>query len=1147
MSLIKTLRQARNQCFENQGITPPHIHGLNARSAFDRSLFKMQRMGRALALGLGMALLPNVAAFAQQEEDPEAQLVCLEIHVVDLNSNSGMSDYGSANPGNYPNTINICQSTEFEISDDPSVSEGRCFVPFAEGAEQWYLLYLMTTNQNAALPTIGTVVPQSTGDWNVVLNAGNIPNYNQNNFGPGIYQPFSISTPGAYAVIGVICELNGNNDYEIISVSGSGPTDPVSEKVYINYLDPNQNLSISGAQHLCEGASDVYSIPANLAGFNPVWTVTGGTFTGSGTNIQVNWTIPFAGTRSVSVTVEVGEGLCEQTGTLLVFDCCTIDGMEGIVTSNAAISTTPFSGLGTANPNNSGYAYIVVNGFLHIDENIELDNIQLFMGPYSRITVADGVHFEASNLAIIAICNIMFDGVYASSDLQRITLNNVNVSQSINGLISEKGGRLEVYNSSLEQNYVGVNIRDYNPINVSNYNGNLSPLEMYGTTFKAGGALLPPYQGSTAGRVAVKVTNTGFVKIGVRNQLPNLFNPNPGATWSNMETGISLFNSGGNIVNNHFFKNNVVGSPSQSGAILAATGTHASWISPLQIGRLWSGGAAGDANYFELGYQAVRTTNVQSVFIRENVFKDFSSNITVINAAFQRVIQFNQINYQLGSTATPNRSASGIVVSSTHGVPTNGGIVSNNHVEACSQGILTTTVNSMTVINNEIRTFSADNVSQLSIRSGISATNGWNINIYKNNLLHNNLPINSSLTGDNLRGINLNFVLDAFVWDNYIRRYGAGVYAGNDNRGSQFRCNIFSATIWGFNFRDVILSQQGEFGNPSDNQWEYHRTSIRTQGNHAPNPVLISWYYRNGFAFNPEPISQGLNSHIDPINIAGAVFECAYEVKVTDSIGNEDKYDDPEVVETLLAPIADSSSFFHSEYVQYFEESMAYRILDENPSIILQTQTHQQVLSDFYAINQVSEKGKVKNLYDALLSHTTSNYEQVILDFQPSNIFETKIAEVNAIYAQSWAKGRFELDSIERGELMIIALAEPTIWGEAVYTARVMLGMFDLDENVGASMQRRAINEVIFDEKVLGNAYPNPTNGSFGFEGTLQTGTEKASIVLFDLQGRPVSQPDIQFVDGTWLVLEPQVTSGLYIYRLTIDGTEVQNGKIIIQ
>lgn len=1066
--------------------------------------------------------------------------------MIDVAQVSGATLYASSPLSADPNTINICQAADFEISDDPWVAEGRCFVPPAEGGNpDMYILYLMSSNQAAAVPAIGSVVPQASGPWSTVLNAGSIPVYNQANFPPptgaGVFNSFSITTPGQYAVIAAICTLNANNQYEIVTANAGSP---VSDKVFVNFLDTNQPLAITGEQYLCNGSNYGYSIPSNLAGFNPTWTVTGGTIIGSGTSVQVNWTTPFTGQRSISVHIQLNEGQCEQTAQLLTYDCCTEDEINVLNVINQNLSSTLFSGLGFANPTNSGKQYVYVNGFFHIDEDIQFDLINFKMGPQAKITVANNVDVAFSNCTIDPGCLYMFDGLYAQNSSQSIEFFRVGMSSAINGLVSQNGGRLKVSESDFQSNMLGIQVKNYNPTTTPSYSSSISPLEIFSTDFYSTLFAFPPFAGAPQAIAAIKIENSGFVTIGKRNQVPNRFNEQLNAIHTSMPTAILMSNSGGNIVNNTFYKNDVVGSPSQVGAIVASNSSHPSWLAPLQIGRLWVGGDPADANHFDVGYQAIRTTNVRSVFIIDNTLKNYGANITVVNASNNRVIQGNKINYQLGSVSVPNRSTTGIVVSSTHGVPTSGGAVWGNHIEACMQSILLNTVNTMTVSDNVIRTFTAPGASETTIRAGISATNGWNLIIRQNDLVHNNMPNNSDLTGNNLHGISLNNVVDASVWDNSTWRYGSGIYAANDNRVSQFRCNFLVSSVWGFHFNNVYLDQQGNPGDPTDNQWVGNRRAIRTNGtedNMPPTP----WFHRTGAEFSPFNLGAGMVSTSPQLTVGNEV-ECSNVVLPGDSTPI-DKYEDPEVIEDVFGAVVDSSVQFSSDAVKYFEESMTYRILDQNPGIIQQTNTQQQAFGDFYTTHHAGSKGDVKRLYDALLANSTADAQQILDALQPNNTFENKIAEVSAIYAQSWAKGRFELDSVERSVLLPIAQADAYLLGEAVYTARVMLGMFDLDGNIGAGNQRRTLHEEVIADVAIGTAYPNPTKGSFSFAGNVETGLEKAEVRLYDLQGRLMATPKTYFADGVWQVANPNLNAGMYLYRFYIDSLEVQHGKIVIQ
>ena len=86
---------------------------------------------------------------------------------------------------------------------------------------------------------------------------------------------------------------------------------PQTLNVTINPL-PNTS-AITGPDTVCAGSSANYSV-TNVAGSTYAWTVTGGTFTGSGSLINVTWGVPGTGTVSVIETNAVG---CSDTAVVL--------------------------------------------------------------------------------------------------------------------------------------------------------------------------------------------------------------------------------------------------------------------------------------------------------------------------------------------------------------------------------------------------------------------------------------------------------------------------------------------------------------------------------------------------------------------------------------------------------------------------------------------------------------------------------------------------------------------------------------------------------------------------------------------------------------------------------------------------------------
>lgn len=1071
----------------------------------------------------------------------ETLTLCLEISVIDPNATFG--GYYESSPGSTnPNTINLCSSTTLELSDVNS-STGRCFVPVeSKGNTEWYLIYIMTSSPTAARPVPGMVLPQANGPWNILIDPGNEVPYDQINFPPlnsGAINLFTPTASGSYAIVGAICRKLPNNQFEVVLPS-TGTT--VSNKIYLNYINPLENVTISGNQLICNGLNETYTLPASIASLNPVWTVTNGTFTGSGSQIQVTWNAGIY-QGSVQATVQLLGGTCVRTFTLPIYGCCGVGSNPiTLFTFNNSLSQTVLSGTGSLTATPTGLQKIQINGTFLIDENFTFNDIEFQFGPLSKILIADGVevHFNNSNLDG-NICHILFDGVYVTNPSQRVVFNDSRILGASNGLVSLNGGKLEVINSELGGSYLSLQVLNYNPDVVPSYNGNVSPVKVYGSTFLSYSGQVTPLHIQTRPTAAIKIENCGFVSVGDANQLPNIFTSgNPVGTYSNP---IRIINSGAKLVNNSFEKTFIVGSPSETASIWATTSTHKTWMRPLQIGQSLNGATATEANFFNDGYQAIVTNGVPSVIIQGNHIRNYAYGIAVVNANTQRVINRNGIN-QNHELPSPTVTTVGIAVSATHGLPNGGGIVSENIVEAAAQGISLVNVNSLSVAHNVIKTNSAPNASQTSVRSGISAVNGWNLNIYLNDLQHNILPLNSNVSGNNLRGISLNNVVDAFVWDNYILRYGSGIYAVNNNKVSQFRCNYLQANIWGFNFNNVRIDQQGNAGDPTDNQWVANRRLERMTGTEDPIMQPTFWFYRSGSVFNPS--GTGTLGYITPQLTSGGTVECSQVSEGGEGEhGEPGKYNDPEVLEDALTDVVSSNTTTAQTAVQYFGESMAYRVMADNPSLQQQLANLPVGFSNFYFAQQAT-KGEVKRLYDAFQGRSSEDGGELLASFVPNNIYEAKIAEVGTIYANSWALGRYQLDSAERTALLQVAQADALIWGEAVYTARVMLGMYEMDENYLNNQNRMALNEEVFPEMDLSSAYPNPTTGEFWFNGSLETGLEQAQIRLYDLNGRMVAQPEVHYNDG-WQVADAQLDAGIYFYTLWIDGKEMQRGKIIFK
>ena len=128
--------------------------------------------------------------------------------------------------------------------------------------------------------------------------------------------------------------------------------------------------------------------------------------------------------------------------------------------------------------------------------------------------------------------------------------------------------------------------------------------------------------------------------------------------------------------------------------------------------------------------------------------------------------------------------------------------------------------------------------------------------------------------------------------------------------------------------------------------------------------------------------------------------------------------------------------------------------------------------------------------------------------------------------------------------LLSIAFQSPIDGGDAVYSARVMLG---IDPN--NSSNRIMLNDYetnLVNEIKRAKVYPNPNNGTMQVYYSLQEG-KKGEFVLYELTGRKIKTYRLNEGEQNVLVVsEEGLQNGVYFYEVLIDNNKIDNGKIVI-
>ena len=158
-----------------------------------------------------------------------------------------------------------------------------------------------------------------------------------------------------------------------------------------------------------------------------------------------------------------------------------------------------------------------------------------------------------------------------------------------------------------------------------------------------------------------------------------------------------------------------------------------------------------------------------------------------------------------------------------------------------------------------------------------------------------------------------------------------------------------------------------------------------------------------------------------------------------------------------------------------------------------------------------------------------------------SNVLEDYRKIVNSIYLSTWAIGQGWFAASDSGILLTIANGDPVEWGEAVYSARVMLGL-DVD-NTGNRLNGELPDKTSADNSNM-RIIPNPARNSAELLMEVKYG-ETASLDVYSITGERI-QSNRLFEGSTHHLDLSNISPGLYLLRLLVNGEYVYSERIIV-
>ncbi|HPI55312.1 MAG TPA: T9SS type A sorting domain-containing protein, partial [Chitinophagaceae bacterium] len=403
-----------------------------------------------------------------------------------------------------------------------------------------------------------------------------------------------------------------------------------------------------------------------------------------------------------------------------------------------------------------------------------------------------------------------------------------------------------------------------------------------------------------------------------------------------------------------------------------------------------------------------------------------------------------------------------------------------------------------------------------------------------------------------IRGIQIEQCANALIHDNTSERLGLSVKGAGSLLGTQFKCNTSNGSYNGFYFDasynsvQTAISKQGDSTHPTDNKWTFYSTYYGIDGPY--NAPVKKWFYRNSAPYIPtEPLALmsfiQLTPAVNPVAVNCA--SCTYGYLMAgNSIPSE--YQTANSLSTnsdlseMDAIMNESNSYNElDESFRYFEKQYAFHKLDAN------SQSLNAITGNYYYDLKNSNIGRFENVYSQVEEGQIENAKLLNNQINPSNNIENYRKWVNSIYFD-FVVPQKPIPQNTVDELITLASSSPFVNGDAVYTARAIVGYTEPEINNKNMEQDNQQDENIANSNVKVRVYPNPAERNITVE-LIGIQEELCSFIIRNTLGINLLEKVIK-TDGSPITIDVgKLSNGLYLYEvLNSEKVIIDKGSLVI-
>ena len=842
--------------------------------------------------------------------------------------------------------------------------------------------------------------------------------------------------------------------------------------------------------------------PFNLTATNP--TCAGGNDGNAAATINCD-RFPYTYLWSTSAATSTITNLAAGTYTVTVTDGYGISSTQSITLYSPCCGNTLLTQANFNNANTISSGNYNLNSSVILGANVTIDAATIKIAGSVSITVPFGKTLTIQNASNLSACTNMWQGIINEGGT--VILRGCTINDAIETVASSKNGIFEIHDNTFNKNRATLVMRN------GDYTNSVTQNNVEGNSFLCSTNLLPPFAG-TKSLHHILLKDAIKVKIGDENANANIF--------EHGEMALQCDKCNATVFNNTF------DNYTSDATVLVATNKNLTLGSMLPNTKNTFNNCAG-------GIMVLGCSNTSSIKIEGNNFNATDicigsifdqcklevSNNTMTNTLTGIAAFWNSGTFD-GNFHENTIAVKDLLNSNTTGISIGGhwlqGIDKQTHYNIEKNvihskgdvGITFSRVRYCTVKENHV--YLDHTTSLTSPVFGIKAeqleASDLTCNLVNDDLLN---PVYK--TGFQFYDCPNNRIEKSITQD-----IETGIAVIGNNANSEFRNNEFTNYIEGFVIGDKVnavpttveyLDLLPNLKLPG-NLWYGGTDETYTYYQFTPPPL----WTKNGTG-NPDYPDDNNAIGGSPIfpNTPGGNLFLGQTCNIPNIIFNDD--DDtfnPDMAEMIAA--GQLPAMTQDEITKWKAKQLLYVQLKVNESL----RDSIAALENFYDSLQVENIGKLDDIASSFVAldyaektdvKSQAKLEEIKTKTQAIN--STILPEVNekkmsSLYANTIAVGIYQLNTLQKSELLTIANQSVYAGGPAVISARNWVRTYDplyqFDENflcAGSVYRKKATEIQNVKQELILNVVPNPTSGAISLESNLPM---DGTLQMVDLVGK---------------------------------------------